>query len=96
MTAADHVGLADELIDAARCLRMVAKPLVPGRKPVALEIGKWPAVDRDDELVHVRMIEIAADERILLVRISPPADTSGVCSQRRIIGKSARVIARKA
>src|SRR5258707_824579 len=73
MAASDHIGLADELIDAARGGRLRPKTLIPGRERIALDIGERPAVDRDDKLVHVRVIEIAAYQRILFVRISPPA-----------------------
>src|SRR5215467_6380735 len=73
MSATDQVGLADELIDATGLRWMIAESLVPRRKPVALDIGERPAFERNDELVHIGMIEVAADEFILLVRASPPA-----------------------
>src|ERR1700739_3836020 len=73
MSAADHLGLADELIDAAGVPRLLAKARVPGREPVALDIGEGPAIELDDELVHVGMVEVATDQLILLVRLAPPA-----------------------
>src|SRR6185437_10674093 len=73
MSAADHFALADKLIDAARLPWLLAKARVPGRQPVALDIGERPAIELDDELIHVGMIEIARDQLILFVRFAPPA-----------------------
>src|ERR1700761_1689047 len=73
MSAADQIGLADELIDAARPCRLLAKTLVPSRERVALEIGERPAVAGDDELIHIGMGEVASHELILLIRVAPPA-----------------------
>src|ERR1700756_4457397 len=73
MSAADHLRLADELINAARVPWLLAKARVPGREPVALDIGEGPAIELDDELVHVGMVEVARDQLILLVRLAPPA-----------------------
>src|SRR6185437_6691051 len=73
MSAADESRLADELIDAARVLWLRAKALVPRRQPVTLDVGERLSLESDQELVHVGMIEVAADELILLAGIAPPA-----------------------
>src|ERR1700722_14817813 len=73
MSAADHLGLADELIDAACVPSLLPKAWVPCRESVALDIGERSAIELDDELVHVGMVEVARDQLILLVRLAPPA-----------------------
>src|SRR5690242_19418310 len=60
----DHVGLADELIDAKRQSWLLPEPGIPGAQPVALQIGEWMFPESHDELVHVGMIKIAANERV--------------------------------
>src|ERR1035437_6143833 len=72
MTAPDHIGLADELVDAPRGGWMRAKPLVPGAERITLDVAERMVAKSDNELVHIRMIEIAAHQRVLLVRLSPP------------------------
>jgi hypothetical protein len=73
VTAIHHVCLADELIDRA-CPRWVAlEPIVgPGGEIVALQIAERTAIGCNDELGHVRILEIAAHELELLVRVAPP------------------------
>src|SRR3982074_1351401 len=73
MTAPDHIGLADELVDAAGLGRMRAKTLVPGAQRVALDVAERLISHRYNELIYIRMIEIAAHQRVLLARLSPPA-----------------------
>src|SRR3954467_11434169 len=73
MALPDHAGLADELIDATRPRRLRTETLVPDAKRIAFKIGEGMIVDGDDELLHVRVIEIATDQCILLVRLTPPA-----------------------
>ena len=46
VAAADHVGLADELIEAARAGRLRAEADVPVAQVVALQIGERPLVGR--------------------------------------------------
>jgi len=72
MTAAQHVGLADKLIETARALGLRAEAGIPGAEIVTLQVGKFPRVGADDELGHVRIGKIAADELELLRRIVPP------------------------
>ena len=74
MAVADHVGLADELVDAARAERLRRRSrCVQARQVVALQIGERPPVGRDDELHPCAgSLEIAADQLELLVGIAPP------------------------
>ena len=73
VAAVDHVLLADELVDAARSARVLAQAVVgPRGRVVALQIGERPVAERDDKLVHGRVIEVSADQSQLLVRIAPP------------------------
>ena len=73
VAAVDHVRLADELVDAARSARVLAQAVVrPRGRVVALQIGERPVAERDDKLVHGRVIEVSADQSQLLLRIAPP------------------------
>jgi hypothetical protein len=73
MAAVDHVLFADELVDAARSARVLAQAVVgPRGRVVALQIRERPVAERDDKLVHGRVIEVSADQSQLLARIAPP------------------------
>src|SRR5664279_61111 len=73
MAASYHARLADKLIDATCPRRLCPEPLIPGGKCIALNVCEGMIVDGDDELVHIGMVEIPADQRVLFVRRSPPA-----------------------
>jgi hypothetical protein len=66
MTAIEHVGLANELIETARPRWLWTQTGIPGAQLVTLQISKFPRIGRDDELRHIGMIEIAVDEFELL------------------------------
>src|SRR5690348_6154253 len=52
VAAADHVGFADELIDAARSSRMQPQPVLgPSGLRIALQIREGAVVLHDNELV---------------------------------------------
>jgi hypothetical protein len=40
---------------------------------VTLDVAEGKIARRDNELIHIGMVEIAAHQGILLVRLSPPA-----------------------
>ena len=61
VAASEHVGLADELIEAAGAHGLRAEADMPIADLIALQIGERPAVEADDELRQVRMVEVAAD-----------------------------------
>src|ERR1700730_9839655 len=67
-----HGGVADELIVAARPCRLRTEADIPGAQIITLQIGEISRVQSYDELCHVRMAEIPADELELLSRIVPP------------------------
>src|ERR1700730_8881399 len=77
MAAADHLRLADELVDSARAGGVRSKTLVPAAQRVALDVTEPLVAKGDNKLIHIRMIEIAADQRILLLRIAPPTHHFG-------------------
>ena len=60
-------------VDAAGLGRVRAEAAVPGAERVALDVAEGMAVKADNELVHVGMIEVAADQLVLLIRLPPPA-----------------------
>src|SRR6185437_13940205 len=72
MTAAQHIGVADKLIETACALRLRAKTVIPDSEPVTLQIGEFTRVRADDELIHVRMGKVAGDEFELFRSIVPP------------------------
>ena len=73
VTTVDHIGFADQLIDAAGPRGMNAQSVVrPDRRIIALNVCKRTIVRRDDELVHGADIEITADELELLACVAPP------------------------
>ena len=73
VAAVEHVRLADELVEAARAGRLRAERLTfQALEVVALQIGERTAPLPHDELLHVRMTEIAADQLELLGRVMPP------------------------
>ena len=51
---------------------MRAKTLISGAERITLDVAERTVAKGDNELVHIRMIEIAAHQRVLFVRLSPP------------------------
>src|ERR1700686_4664071 len=72
MTAIKHIRFANDLIETARPRWLWTQNGIPGAQIVELQISKFPRIGRDDELRHIGMIEIAADEFELLRRVVPP------------------------
>src|SRR6266849_8477849 len=52
--------------------RLRSEACVPFRQIITLKVTKGIAGHRKDVLIHRRLIEVAADQGILLVRIAPP------------------------
>jgi len=75
--ASDHIRRADKLVDAAGFRRRRTKTLVPGAQRAALDVAERMIVEGDNEMIHIRTIEIAAHPRILFVRLNPPAHHIG-------------------
>src|ERR1700722_7945532 len=73
VTAPDHVRYADKLVDATRVGWMRAESLIPGAERIALDITERLIIQRDNELIHIGVIEVAAHQSILFVGLSPPA-----------------------
>src|ERR1700733_1254998 len=73
MAAAGHCGFAYELVVTAGGLRLRPKTFVPGAERIALDVAERFCSGRDDELIHVGMLEIAADQFILFIGVTPPA-----------------------
>src|SRR5205814_1404115 len=63
---------ANELIKTTRIRWLWTQAGIPGAQIVTLQIGKLSRIGRDNELRHIGMIEIAADEFELLRRVVPP------------------------
>ena len=74
MAAPEHVGFADELVQPPRSLGLRSETDVPVADLIALQIGERPAIDADDELREIWMIEIAADEYQRLGVVPPFGD----------------------
>ncbi len=66
MTAIEHIRFANKLIKTTRTRRLWTQTGIPGAQLVALQIRKLSRIRRDNELRHIGMIEIAADEFELL------------------------------
>src|SRR5215203_211588 len=74
MAAAEHGGLADELVDAARSRQEIAEMMhVPGARVIVLDVGKGSALMADDPHRHARVLEILLEQRDLPVGVAPPA-----------------------
>src|SRR5215207_205632 len=96
MAAAEHGGLADELVDAARSRQEIAEMMhVPGARVIVLDVGKGSALMADDHIV-MRGSSRSSSSSETCPSASPHQRwTSGVSSHRRAIGMSAGVIGRK-
>jgi hypothetical protein len=93
MAAFDHLGLADEQIDAARTLGLRSKAGIPCGQIVTLQVTERTAGYRDDKLVHGWLIEVTTDQTILFFGIAPPFPDMWQCQpapDQRKIGRGHR------
>ena len=72
MATIEHVDFADELVKSTRTFGLGAEAGMPGAQVIALQISELPLICCDDELRHVRMLEVATHEFELFARVMPP------------------------
>src|SRR5262249_4455804 len=83
MSAVDHIGLADELINAARAGRLIGKRMTARRNVIALQVSDRTLLGMNEKQIDIRFSEMLTNIGKLPVNVGPPFGDVRRCKPAR-------------